>query len=102
MATRTISITEAKANLLRLVTEISESGDDIVITRRGTPVARLTTIMDSHPLRGALILPDDLSELYSADEEWPDPVEKYERIERALREDAAKKAGSRKRRGGGA
>ena len=102
MATRTVTITEAKANLLKLVTEIGESGDEVVITRRGTPVARLTTVIDRHPLHGALILPDDLSELFSADEEWPDPVEKYERIERALREDTAKRARLRKRRAGDA
>lgn len=84
MATRTISITEAKANLLRLVTEISESGEEILITRRGRPVATLTPMSPPPDMRDWLILPDDISELYSPDGEWPDPVEKFERIERGL------------------
>lgn len=69
MATRTISITEAKANLLKLVDEVRDTGDQIVITRRGTPVAKLTTVMHGHPLRGALILPDDMA-AYDLSAEW--------------------------------
>ena len=80
VATRTIAITEVKANLLKLVTEIGETGDEIVITRRGREVARLTPTGPFAELRGWLILPDDLSELFSAgDEDWEDPVEKYDR-----------------------
>lgn len=85
MATRTVTITQAKATLLQLVDDVGESGDEIVITRRGRPVAKITTVIDSHPLRGALILPDDLAHLWSTDDEWIDPVEKFERNERALR-----------------
>ena len=44
MATRTIAITEVKANLLKLVTEIGETGDEIVITRHGREVAKLTPL----------------------------------------------------------
>jgi prevent-host-death family protein len=85
VATRTISITEAKAHLLRLVTEIGDTGDEIVITRRGRAVATLTPAAPAPDLRGWLILPDDLSELWSTGEKWDDPVTKYDRIERALR-----------------
>lgn len=69
MATRTISITEAKANLLRLVDDVCDTGDQVVITRRGRPVAKVVTIMDSHPLRGSLILPDDMA-AYDLSAEW--------------------------------
>jgi len=89
MATRTVTISEAKAHLLRLVTEIGDTGDEIVITRRGRAVATLTPLGPQPDMRGWLILPDDISELYSADEEWPDPAEKLDRIERSLREDRA-------------
>ena len=82
MATRTIAITEVKANLLKLVTEIGETGDEIVITRRGREVARLTPAGPFAELRGALILPDDPSELWSLHEEWEDPVEKFDRKHR--------------------
>jgi len=80
MATRSIPISQVKANLLRLVTEIADTGDDIVITRRGTPVARLSTAMHGHPLRGSLLLPDDLADLWSTDDDWRDPVAKYDGI----------------------
>lgn len=90
MATRTITITEAKAHLLRLVTEIGDTGDEIVITRRGRAVATLTPLGPHPDMRGWLILPDDISELYSTNEEWPDPAEKFGRIEQSLREDRAK------------
>lgn len=86
MATRTIAITEVKANLLKLVTEIGETGDEIVITRRGRQVAKLTPTGPFAELRGWLILPDDLSELYSAGDadDWEDPVEKYDRKMRGM------------------
>ncbi len=83
MSVRSMPITKVKANLLRIVDDVRETGDEIVITRRGRPVAKLTTLMGSHPLRGALILPDDLSDLWSAGVEWRDPVEKYDAVERA-------------------
>lgn len=69
MATRTISITEAKANLLKLVTEIGESGDEVVITRRGRPVATLTPAGPPTDMRGWLILPDDMA-AYDLSTEW--------------------------------
>jgi prevent-host-death family protein len=94
MATRTVTITEAKANLLRLVTEIGDTGDEIIITRRGREVARLTPAGPFAELRGALILPDDISELYSCGDELHDPDEKLDRIANSLREShAATRAG---------
>ena len=69
MATRTIAITEVKANLLQLVTEIGEAGDEIVITRRGRPVARLVPAASDHPLKGSLVLPDDPA-AYDLSAEW--------------------------------
>jgi len=52
VATRTIAITEVKANLLTLVTEIGETGDEIVIARRRREVARLTAAGPFAELRG--------------------------------------------------
>ncbi len=69
MATRTIAITEVKANLLKLVTEIGETGDEIVITRRGRPIARLVPAASAHPLKGSLVLPDDMA-AYDLSAEW--------------------------------
>jgi prevent-host-death family protein len=42
MATRTIPAGEFKAKCLALMDEIAESGDEVVITKRGRPVARLS------------------------------------------------------------
>ena len=69
MATRTIAITEVKANLLKLVTEVAETGDEIVITRRGRPIARLVPAASAHPLKGSLVLPDDMA-AYDLSAEW--------------------------------
>lgn len=69
VATRTIAITEVKANLLKLVTEVAETGDEIVITRRGRPIARLVPAASAHPLKGSLVLPDDMA-AYDLSAEW--------------------------------
>lgn len=39
---RTMTATEFRARCLKLMDEVAESGEDIVITKRGRPVARLT------------------------------------------------------------
>jgi prevent-host-death family protein len=64
-----IGMHEAKTTLSQLV-ERAEHGEDIVITRNGTPVVRLTPIPKPNRLAtvyGALhnetILPDELDEL---------------------------------------
>ncbi len=39
---KTVSITEAKARLSELIDEVANGTEEIVICRRGTPVARRT------------------------------------------------------------
>ena len=41
---RTVSVAEAKAHLTRILTRV-EKGDEVVITRRGRPVARLSSVL---------------------------------------------------------
>lgn len=41
MKSRTVTATEFKARCLALIDEIGESGETIVVTRRGRPVAQL-------------------------------------------------------------
>jgi len=43
MATKTVSVHEAKTHLSRLLTRVT-SGETVVIERRGRPVARLVAI----------------------------------------------------------
>lgn len=40
--TRTIKASEFKAKCLKLMDEVAESGEEIVITKHGRPVSRLT------------------------------------------------------------
>lgn len=41
-APRTIKASEFKARCLQLMDEVAESGEEIIITKRGRPVSRLT------------------------------------------------------------
>ena len=41
-AARTIKASEFKAKCLKLMDEVADSGEEIIITKRGRPVAKLT------------------------------------------------------------
>ena len=43
---RTIKASEFKAKCLKLMDEVAESGDEIVITKNGKPVAKLTAFRE--------------------------------------------------------
>lgn len=52
---KTISATEFKAKCLQLLDEVGRTGEDLVISKRGKPVARVVAERDSKPwlaLRG--------------------------------------------------
>ena len=51
--TRTMTATEVKAKLLALLDEVEE-GEEIVITRHGRTVARLSPARGPHALKGVL------------------------------------------------
>lgn len=51
--TRQLNATEAKAKILGLLDDV-ERGEEVEITRRGRPVARLVPVAGPHALRGAL------------------------------------------------
>ncbi len=71
---RTVNVHEAKTTLSQLLVEI-ERGEQITISRAGTPVAKLVSIQaDSHPakrkldiLQGYISVPDDFDCWASAD-----------------------------------
>lgn len=60
----TVNVHEAKTHLSRLLERV-EAGDEVVIARAGTPVARLTAIAPIPPrprmgfLAGAFTVPED-------------------------------------------
>lgn len=50
--TRTIPAGEFKAKCLKLIDEVNESGEPLVITKRGKPVARLAPVRRTKKLIG--------------------------------------------------
>ena len=49
-----IALYEAKARLSALIEQVQATGEEVLITRRGKPVARLVPIDDSSALETAL------------------------------------------------
>lgn len=49
MSTRTIGAGEFKQKCLRLLDEVGDSGEPIVITKRGKPVAQLNPVKPERP-----------------------------------------------------
>ena len=54
MSPRRINVSRFKAECLGLLTEVAESGQELVITKRGRPVARVTPVEDAPSLRGSV------------------------------------------------
>ena len=81
--TRTIPAGEFKAKCLRLMDEVNEKKLTLIITKRGKPVSRVTAPPAEEkpfvPLWGrspnVRILGDIMAPL-----DWPDPVEKWNRV----------------------
>ncbi len=80
MTTDTVSLAAAKAKLSELV-DLAQAGETVVITRRGRPVARLTT---ANPERKSVAL-ETLTEVTSP---MPRQVESAGKFIRKLRDDA--------------
>lgn len=49
-----ISATQFKARCLALLDEVAEGGAELVVTKRGRPVARVVPAHDDAPLRGSV------------------------------------------------
>lgn len=64
----TVNVHEAKTHLSRLLERV-EAGEEVVIARAGTPVARLTSIAPPTPrprigfMAGAFTVPDDFDDM---------------------------------------
>jgi prevent-host-death family protein len=68
---RTIAAARFKAQCLRLLDEVAETGETIVVTKRGKAVARLTPVEDPPSLKGSVVyLVDDEEALFSTGEVW--------------------------------
>lgn len=80
---RTMPAGQFKAKCLAVIDEVNETGESVVITKRGKPVARVVTFEDPNPkespeaifgcLRGYLSSTDGLDDLVDPiipEEEW--------------------------------
>jgi prevent-host-death family protein len=68
---RTIPAGRFKAQCLRLLDEVSETGETIVVTKRGKPVARVEPMGEPPSLKGSVIyLVDDDELFFSTGEVW--------------------------------
>ena len=68
---RTIPAGRFKAQCLRLLDEVAETGETIIVTKRGKPVARLDPIEEPPSLKGSVIyLVDDDELFFSTGETW--------------------------------
>jgi prevent-host-death family protein len=57
---RTIPATRFKAECLQLLDDVAESGETIIVTKRGRPVARLLSLAPPESLEGSVtFLVDD-------------------------------------------
>jgi prevent-host-death family protein len=92
---RTIAAGVFKAKCLALLDEVNETGEPVIVTKRGKPVARLSPYDDAAQreapdsifgfMRGMAIIPEgvDLVSSEFSPEEWERMAdEKWERIER--------------------
>lgn len=68
---RTIAAGQFKAQCLRLLDEVAETGETIVVTKRGKAVAKIEPMDEPPSLKGSVIyLVDDDELLFSTGESW--------------------------------
>jgi prevent-host-death family protein len=68
---RTIPAAQFKARCLKLLDEVAETGETIVVTKRGKPVARIEPAAEPPSLKGSVVyLVDDDELLFSTGEAW--------------------------------
>lgn len=64
---RSIPAARFKAQCLRLLDEVAETGETIVVTKRGTPVAKVEPLEKPRSLRGSVTF-------HVSDEELMEPI----------------------------
>jgi prevent-host-death family protein len=68
---RTIPAGRFKAQCLKLLDEVAATGETIVVTKRGKPVAKVEPVEEPPSLRGSVVyLVDDDELLFSTGEVW--------------------------------
>jgi prevent-host-death family protein len=73
---RTVPAARFKAQCLKLLDDVAKTGETIVVTKRGKPVARLTPIEEPRSLKGSVVyLVSDEELIAPIDEVWNAEVE---------------------------
>jgi prevent-host-death family protein len=73
---RTIPAGRFKAQCLRLLDEVAETGETIVVTKRGKPVARVEAVEEPPSLKGSVVYHVSDEELIAPiDEVWSAEIE---------------------------
>jgi prevent-host-death family protein len=54
MSTRTVSASQFKARCLAMLDEVAATGEEIVVTKRGRAVARVSAATEPESLRGSV------------------------------------------------
>jgi prevent-host-death family protein len=73
---RTIPAGRFKAQCLKLLDEVAETGETIVVTKRGKPVARVEAVEEPPSLRGSVVyLVSDEELIAPIDEVWNAEIE---------------------------
>jgi prevent-host-death family protein len=88
---RTIAAGEFKAKCLALMDEVQATGETVFITKRGKPVARLSPLEESKPIKNSIfgrlrhmgVITGDIVSSDFTDEEWDRMFEeKWNRFEK--------------------
>jgi prevent-host-death family protein len=73
---RTIPAGRFKAQCLRLLDDVAETGETIIVTKRGKPVAKIEPIEEPPSLKGSVIyLVSDEELIAPMDEVWNAEIE---------------------------
>jgi len=73
---RTIPAGRFKAQCLRLLDEVAETGETIVVTKRGKPVAKVEPVEEPPSLKGSVVyLVSDDELIAPIDEVWNAEIE---------------------------
>lgn len=71
MATRRIQATTFKATCLSLLDEVADTGDELIVTKRGKPVARIVPIAAPDRIeKSVILLSTDEADYFSTGEAW--------------------------------
>ncbi len=75
--TRTVKVSEFKAKCLKLLSDVAETGEDLVVTKRGKPLARVVAERSAKPstLQGSM---KGLIEILNPDKTLPSAWEEAE------------------------